>query len=217
MAKSLTEQVGAIKEPLSQFTEQSRIMLDANNALKTHKRRSSIVYFLIAGIPAVVVLIMLIWSVVGGWNTTTHRLTPDVWKEFISATGVVFIISTCISFAMWFKRESEIRNATERFNSSYAKVKQLSDVLKNLNVGIIPPDYRYRQALEFIYKALLNQRATTMQQAVNLYEDDLHKRNMESMQRQQVALLQKQAADIQKLQKTTKHLEWMEICDIFIK
>ena len=56
-------------------------------------------------------------------------------------------------------------------------------------MDVIPPDYRYRQAMTFFYNALKNQRAMTMQEAVNLYEDYLHKNRMEQMQAEQIQKL----------------------------
>ena len=50
------------------------------------------------------------------------------------------------------------------------------------SVKVIPPDYQYSLATEYIYSCILNQRAATIGEAVNLYEDQLHKWKMEQMQ-----------------------------------
>lgn len=57
------------------------------------------------------------------------------------------------------------------------------------NIDVIPPDYRYRDAMAFFYNALRNQRAMTMQEAVNLYEDHLHKNRIEAMEAEQLKKL----------------------------
>ena len=56
------------------------------------------------------------------------------------------------------------------------------DAVDREALEVIPPDYRSVGALRFFYTALLNQRAQTMQQAVNLYEMENHQARMEQGQ-----------------------------------
>lgn len=85
------------------------------------------------------------------------------------------------------------KNSMNRYANALKRVNDEIDVQKNAlqghDIDIIPPDYRYRQAMDFFYSALRNQRAMTMQEAVNLYEDYLHKNRVEAMQAEQIQKL----------------------------
>lgn len=134
MAESITQQVGEIKEPLSQFIEQSQIMINADKKLKRldNKNDSKLKYFLIAGLPPVVFSILLICSVVSGWNTAANRMTSEVWGEIFSVAGIIFVITSIVAFIMWAVREAEIKATTEQYNTAYSKVKKSGEILKHL-------------------------------------------------------------------------------------
>lgn len=71
-------------------------------------------------------------------------------------------------------------------------LQNLNDICETINpeyMHLIPRDYRHFHACQFFYNAFLNGRAMSMQQAVNLYEEELHRSRMEKMQLQQVAQL----------------------------
>ena len=95
------------------------------------------------------------------------------------------IISRRILDGMHESRKKTIQKSKDNYNEIIMQVNSICSGLDQNEVALIPPDYRYGHAVEFFYKALLNQRAVNMQQAVNLYEDTLHKERMESLQVQQ--------------------------------
>lgn len=51
-----------------------------------------------------------------------------------------------------------------------------------------------KNAIEYIYEVLYNQRAMNISQAINLYEDDQYKKRMERLQREQIELQRTQQA-----------------------
>lgn len=50
----------------------------------------------------------------------------------------------------------------------------------------IPDKYQSVHAANFIYEAVDNQRADTLKEALNLYEEDSHRTRMETMQKEQI-------------------------------
>jgi len=75
---------------------------------------------------------------------------------------------------------------------------ELEIVEKSVNsniqyVNLIPPNYRYPLALNEIYSYLANLRAENWKEAVNLYEEQLHRWQMEQNS-EEALLLQAQAA-----------------------
>ncbi|MBQ6927807.1 MAG: hypothetical protein IJQ36_05795 [Oscillospiraceae bacterium] len=63
----------------------------------------------------------------------------------------------------------------------------------------LPQKYMNTEALDHLYSIVISCRAFSMQQAINCYEDDLHKREMEKLQKEQLAA-QRQQIDLQQRQ-----------------
>ena len=71
-------------------------------------------------------------------------------------------------------------------------LRQIDNICEKIDpeqISLLPPSYRYYNAASFFYNAFINQRALTMQQAVNLYEDEIRKDQMAALQMQQMAQL----------------------------
>ena len=75
------------------------------------------------------------------------------------------------------------------------KIQQLlsdnNEKLSQYNIDVIPAKYRNGATLEFFYEVLNDQRATNMQQAINIYEEELRNRKIDAMQQQQLENLQR--------------------------
>ncbi len=74
-------------------------------------------------------------------------------------------------------------------NSKEVCLNQINEICGEMepqDISVLPPSYRFYNAAAFFYNAFLNQRAFTMQQAVNLYEDETRKDQMAMIQRQQM-------------------------------
>ena len=103
-------------------------------------------------------------------------------------------VVTCVLFIIILNKDQEKHkrelDAWEKtLNNTLQTMQPHKDALKGHNAEIIPPDYRYRQAMDFIYNALRNQRAMTMQEAVNLYENYLRDNRLMAMQAEQARIL----------------------------
>lgn len=86
------------------------------------------------------------------------------------------------------KRKNEIKNAAKVFFNSPVFIEAQE---------VIPRDYFDIESVENITKMIENRRADTLKEAINMYEDHLHKTRIEEMQKQQVIATQ-EAADAQK-------------------
>lgn len=111
---------------------------------------------------------------------------------------VILIAPFFISIAS-YKSEKRINNRFEKEAINYwQKIggpaeKANNEVLSRINnekreiirkysfvVNIIPPDYRDTTACGFIVSALINKRADNIKEAINLYEETLHRMRLES-------------------------------------
>ncbi len=108
-----------------------------------------------------------------------------------------------IGFLVYRGRYKNIKYYTNSIDEKIEKLNQICSRINPNDMFILPPDYRHYDACQFIYKAVLNQRANNIQQAVNLYEDHLHQSRMEKMQQQQILAQQQQMAQLRGIQATS--------------
>lgn len=86
-------------------------------------------------------------------------------------------------------QNKSLKRVQTEMNSHEEEVVQICNAIDKNSISTIPPKYRYYYAAQFLYEALVNQRAMDMQEAVNLYEDYLYKQQMMQQQQQQNAML----------------------------
>lgn len=72
---------------------------------------------------------------------------------------------------------------TKQYDAISNEIYQLT--IQNENIlATLPRDYRYYDAVAFFESALANGRADSMKEAINLYEEHIHRMNMELNGRQ---------------------------------
>jgi len=91
----------------------------------------------------------------------------------------ILIFRSCNAYYQKVKEKEEYKKQTDDIKEKYdAELKALMNKL-----DFIPQDYRDAKAVESIYSYLRNNRANDMTQAINLYEEEKHRRRLESLQR----------------------------------
>lgn len=98
--------------------------------------------------------------------------------------GAVVGLGLSIIFVESFKKS--VRENEVTLNKYISRIDEVCEGIDEDEIKLLPPDYRYYQAANFFYNAFINQRALTMQQAVNLYEDEKRKDQMARIQQQQM-------------------------------
>ena len=90
--------------------------------------------------------------------------------------GAILSAGVYVFYLMKYKN---IPDETAKMKAEY---EEMLDRIKRINnendFDIVPVDYRNNDAMFFFCKALKNRRAYTIQEAVNLYEDELHKQHI---------------------------------------
>lgn len=108
--------------------------------------------------------------------------------------GVIDFVLGVIFYRRYQSAEKKRRAKAAEMD---AQMKQVDDDIdlyyaKNYDIiKVLPPDYRYALASDYILSTLRNRRADTIKEATNLFEDQLHKWRME---RYQVEILNRQQA-----------------------
>ena len=108
------------------------------------------------------------------------------------------IASVILFYIMRFRRNKEqdaVSKLIQQKTEELAQIKnEVLSITKTYDFDLIPEKYRSKNAIEYIYEVLYNQRAMNISQAINLYEDDQYKKRMERLQREQIELQRTQQA-----------------------
>lgn len=144
---------------------------------------------------------------------------PIFPKIVDSLVGVViFIASTVmvVRFVYRFVRgfveglTNQSRQATAKIAPSIQRISDQIEQIATDNADVIsamPRDYRYYEAAQFFENALENGRADNMKEAVNLYEDNLHKLRMENYNHQLLFANEQQSRMLAEIEAREKSIE----------
>ena len=169
--QELAQEVLRIKEPLSAINHNTS-QAEALKRQMSGEKSAGIAFVILA---AVVVILFLGVSIQLAFEQSKpgHVGTGIVASFFFG--GIPFLVG------FLFMRSS--KNKKARCEEHLKAIEKAKAELQETDISIIPPAYRNIYAIDFIYQALINQRAMTMQEAVNLYEQEMHNNRMETIQR----------------------------------
>ena len=116
--------------------------------------------------------------------SSTGQMIAGAVGVVLSVVGYIFIAKPIIRRAQCSDDEiqqvAEIEEAMDEIRQEMEEYySQNSDILASF-----PPDYQYTQAVYFFYKALVNGRADSLKEAINLYEDYLYKKDLAETMRE---------------------------------
>ncbi len=192
----IIETVHALIEPLGQYpelmTKQDSLRRSVSSNSKKVNFINSIVFnyvhYVICGIVAFLGILIMCGN---GFS-----LGGVLWTLILSG------LSLLGSWLLVKYKRKTFADALEKSAGELRQVvKNLADnqtIIDKYDVEVIPEDYRYREAMTFIYKALKNKRAMSMMQAINLYEEDVYRKEQRRLQERQIEMQQKQVEMQQK-------------------
>ncbi|MBR0149136.1 MAG: hypothetical protein IJM23_08070 [Lachnospiraceae bacterium] len=133
------------------------------------------------GITAVVIMILLFF----------------VLTIFSIPVGIIIglIVFACVYFSQKSEQERlaiNIPKLTSQIESNEKEIQYYREILEKYDVSFIPMQYRNRDAMTFFCEVMETNRATSLQQAMNLYEDELHRREQRAMAQRQIDLQEEQ-------------------------
>ena len=120
---------------------------------------------------------------------------------WLSAGGIAFFY---IRYSQVKTRDLQVvryEKLQEEETSLLEELEEMDKLIGEADKELLPPDYRDSDSLSFIYDALINQRATTIKEAVNLYEQDKQNKKIEDLERQQLQNLETIKAQQQTIQR----------------
>ncbi len=95
---------------------------------------------------------------------------------------IFLCIPFVVSMVRAFKYMGILKNNSAQINRNNAKINELGGLVNVNYLNLLPPDYRTSEAIEFIHSAFVNSRCFTMQEAVNLWEQEKHNRFLRGAQ-----------------------------------
>ena len=122
--------------------------------------------------------------------------------RWLDASFIVAIVVSLFIFGFYYIRNTGRKKSLENAYSSYkeklaATADHLNEVYNSYHFDIVPEEYRQREPMKFFVKVLSSGRAASLQQAINLYEEDKHQKELLRLQQEQNAL-KKQELEVQR-------------------
>lgn len=127
----------------------------------------------------------------------------------IGITFAGIIASAILFWIMSLKRKKDqeaVSNLIQQNSEALAKTRnEIHLITTTYEIELIPEKYHTETAIDYICEVLCNQRAFNISQALNLYEDDMHKKRMENFQKEQLEIqraekLQRERLEMQRIQ-----------------
>lgn len=121
------------------------------------------------------------------------------------------MIISVISFRVInFSVDNKVAEIDENLEALRAEVEEQNDriikIQEESNFRLIPEDYLYEEAVDYIYNALATKRALTIQQAILNYEEKLQRDRLEDMRQEELRLQKQQLNELKNIQKQNAEL-----------
>ncbi len=109
----------------------------------------------------------------------------------LSFVFIFIFIPVIICFGITYGNKKRYESAIASYDSCLDEIDTICERLDPEEVELLPPSYRFYDAANFFYNSFINQRAYTMQEAVNLYESELQSNKAAQIQMDQQNILRK--------------------------
>ena len=230
--EKLLQQIDYLREPLRQLTllipqhEKASADLERIKKYFSYKKKHNPYpncifssFCIIFGLP--ILNFILGWCLYSFEGAVKQFQSFPISWTFILIT-IFIVVSTVWIIISYFSRKSElarlsnkIQNKNDELSSINKSLYDIVSTIKN-DITVLPPDYQYSMAAEYIYSCLRNQRANTIGEAVNLYEDQLHKWRVENSLQQLNQMQKEQAASLRYIKATSGIAAAASVAGLFL-
>lgn len=173
------------------------IQLENTKPAYYHKRSKAIIPYIVIGVIAG----LFLW----GFTRMLGASLPTFAVNLIFTAGVALV--TVILISAHKKKtaaiDSQINAIDDEIHSCYDHVFSVFDSNPAI-IGFLPQEYRYTEAIDYMMSMVASDRAATLPQALQLFDEYDHRRTLESQNRQILDQQQLQNAQLQSLNRTAK-------------
>lgn len=166
---------------------QSRLSAIENDIFDLQNKKGNILFTIIAIVvslvlycPAMLIVTLLITPITGDWDYSL-----DYSPIITAILGIIIIVIAIIvdvskNKKIKTKKSKRLPELYEEKRIDTQKLQQIMDLHKN-KFNMFPQEYMIPFALEYFISVIRSGRADTMKEAMNMYEDQLHKWKMENL------------------------------------
>ena len=115
------------------------------------------------------------------------KINISMAKSFGTCFGIIILI--VLGFLVTLRRKQKIDKTILVYQDN---LKQYYENNNCQELYCVPSQYRYFVAISYIYECLNNGRASDLKEALNLFEEQMHRWRMEGYQQQTLALCEQQ-------------------------
>lgn len=201
LLQQLTDSIGTIYQISEKNDEYNAICSEINEAKNASEKMgepgiSSLLFNAIIFIP----LMLFNGDKIEGFGLDPRGASMLILILAVSLSIIeIFIISKCWRSHKAKKaeryRDSIIPGLEQKLHTIAHQLEELVNTKEAQDLlNTIPQDYATYDAVSFFIVALRNERADTLKEAINLYEEELHRRALVDMHQQELILDQQQIA-----------------------
>lgn len=188
------DELYAMANNISQQSTAAKVRLDS----KKKQRPGSIIAALWLTVVACEAVMTLI-------NALFHNL-------FLAYLGIIPTIIVCrkVYRKIKIKNRSEDETTAKALKKNEELYTEISEEIEQVSfqyndaIAAIPRDYRYYYAVNFFENVLINGRADSMKEAINLYENHLHQMRMENANQRLLLMNEQQSRMMSEIERNTR-------------
>lgn len=167
-----------------------------------------------------IVLLIVLPSILGFWLSFIiaggiygPKLIENGLRRGFKILIIFAILIAIVTLIIYFvARYLKIRFITKpKINNLMNEINKIDSEINNIvdqNTEIlkdIPPKYCYFFSVNYMYETMVNQRADLLKEAINIYEDQIHKWKVENYQQQLIEINRQHQVALQNISRHTRN------------
>lgn len=211
----LITSINLMLAPLKEIDKNENLIIEKKKSLscnqKYYSRQSkvpSIWVILLVLYFSVLISAFLVWSEEYHPELFSNKIVDLLgWKTFFPVAIIPFSL-------LFFVHSQSVKKKKIYYNKKISNIQAEIDLLQSENqliyesnsdlFSLIPEYYRYPIAITYFYQALINGRADSLKEAINLFEEQLHRWKIENYQQQLLEIQNQQKVYLEKINHNSK-------------
>lgn len=163
-----------------------------------------------------IIIGIVAWAIIAYLLESMARHIPFLGDTFMFIMLAVVVVLSIICY----------RKEKEAINSKIAKIQEQAQAERNIaqqifenniaTMEFLPSDYWYPLATEYLIKAIQIGRASTLPEAIDKFEEQLHRWKIEEANSQMLAMQQQQTAYLSSIKTSSKVSAAANVANAFI-
>lgn len=215
----LIKNINLMLTPLQEVDKKEKLIIEKRKMLtcnqeyyKRQSRGPSTLIIVLTLYFSVAISISLVW----GKEAIMKFFPTSFLNKIIDLLGwnIFFPIAIIFFFLMFFIQSRHTKKTKKYYDKKISGIQAEINLLQSETQFIyesnshlfsfIPEYYRYPIAITYFYQALINGRADSLKEAINLFEEQLHRWKIENYQQQLLEIQNQQKVYLEKINHNSK-------------